>query len=106
MSSTLSTRLPSSLYRTGPSLSEKGEGLIKPCAAVEVDEGLTGSADEEDINLGRTTRGTAFGAKTVSNSWMCLKPRFAILGWMTDPFKRVTRSFIEGSAAYFPRQGA
>ncbi len=67
MSSTLSTRLPVLLYRTGPSLSERGDGLMKTCAAVEVDEGLTGNAAEEDTTWGRITRGTSFGAKTVSN---------------------------------------
>jgi hypothetical protein len=103
MWSTLSTRSPATFCRTGLSLSERGQGLISIWAAFEVDGDLV---EEEDTAFGVIAGGIAFGAKTESNLWVCLKPKFAILGWMDDPFKSVMRSFVEGSAAYFPRQGA
>lgn len=67
MWSNLSTRLPAALCRTGPSLSERGQGLIRILAAFGVDEGLAGSVEEEDITFGVTAGGIPFGAKTESN---------------------------------------
>lgn len=108
-SNILSTRLPFSLRKTGPSLLDNAAALEKPVAAFrgrigKVDgDSRTGGDDLEDKT---GTVITIFGVKTWSSLRIFWKPNAAILGWIATPCNKVMRSRMATSAANLPRYGA
>lgn len=99
MSNNLSTRFPSRLRKTGPSLLESAKGLENPRA----EEG-NGPIVVVDVVAGKAGTAEALGdAKTESSLRVCRNPNAAILGWIVTPWRSVIRSRFKGSAANCPR---
>lgn len=108
MPSRLSTRLPVSSRRTGPSLSVKAAGLTGSLTK----DAATDAEDEvgvaETLALAKTlgTADVLCGEKTNLSHRVSLKPNSAILGRIAPPWRSVMRTRIEISPANLPKMDA